>query len=101
MIRPFNNLTPAQAERLALLAEECGEVQQAIGKILRHGYAGVNPDDRKGVDNTRALERELGDVLCVVDMLCQARDLYMLNVEQARRAKRERVAKFLHHQDKL
>jgi hypothetical protein len=34
----FNQLTDAEAERLALLAEECGEVVQVIGKILRHGY---------------------------------------------------------------
>ena len=33
----FNNLTPGEAERLAILAEECGEVIQIIGKILRHG----------------------------------------------------------------
>lgn len=31
----FNGLTPAEAERLALLLEELGEAQQAIGKILR------------------------------------------------------------------
>jgi hypothetical protein len=24
--RPFNSLSPAEAERLAMLAEECGEV---------------------------------------------------------------------------
>ncbi len=31
----FNELTPAEAERLAYLAEECGEAIQIIGKILR------------------------------------------------------------------
>ena len=30
-----NNLTPAEEERLALLSEECGEVIQAIGKVLK------------------------------------------------------------------
>jgi hypothetical protein len=34
----FNSLTPAELERLSLLLEELGEAQQAIGKILRHGY---------------------------------------------------------------
>jgi hypothetical protein len=34
----FNGLAPAETERLALLLEELGEAQQAIGKILRHGY---------------------------------------------------------------
>lgn len=38
MSQPFNQLTNAQAERLHILLEELGEAQQAIGKILRHGY---------------------------------------------------------------
>lgn len=44
-IQHFNGLTPAEAERLALLSEELGEAQQAIGKILRHGYDSSNPVD--------------------------------------------------------
>ncbi len=41
----FNRLTPAEAERLAMLAEEAAEVIQIVGKILRHGYASYHPDD--------------------------------------------------------
>lgn len=44
----FNGLTPAEAERLAMLSEECGEVIQIIGKILRHGYDSYHPDDQPG-----------------------------------------------------
>ena len=33
----FNGLTPVQAELLALLSDECGELVQIIGKIMRHG----------------------------------------------------------------
>lgn len=56
----FNRLTPAEAERLALLAEECGEVIQAIGKVLRHGFESTHPDG--GPTNRESLERECGDV---------------------------------------
>ena len=38
MIYPFNELSPAEVERLAILAEEMGEAIQVIGKVLRHGY---------------------------------------------------------------
>lgn len=56
----FNQLTPAQAERLAILAEECGEVIQIIGKILRHGLDSCHPVTRE--TNRSALLREITDV---------------------------------------
>jgi hypothetical protein len=42
--RMLPNLNPAQAERLAILAEECGEIVQVIGKILRHGFESTHPE---------------------------------------------------------
>jgi hypothetical protein len=62
----FNGLSPAEAERLALLLEELGEAQQVIGKILRHGYEShhpENPDD----SNRALLEGELGDVMAAIE----------------------------------
>ena len=63
-------LDNAQIERLALLVEELGETQQAIGKILRHGYNSCHPKTR--VPNKISLERELGDVAFAVDMLIKS-----------------------------
>jgi len=70
MTDPFNGLTPAQAERLAMLAEECGEVIQVIGKILRHGYDSSHPSDRT-VTNRELLGRELTDLYAVASSLCR------------------------------
>ncbi len=58
----FNQLTPAQAERLAILMEECGEVVQIIGKILRHGYDSCSPFGASQETNRQALVRELFDI---------------------------------------
>lgn len=58
----FNALSPAQAERLAILMEECGEVVQIIGKILRHGFESVSPYGHSSETNREALIRELFDV---------------------------------------
>lgn len=58
----FNELTPAQAERLAILMEECGEVVQIIGKILRHGYDSCSPFGANPETNRQALVRELFDI---------------------------------------
>ena len=61
----FNGLRPAQAERLAMLAEECAEVIQVVGKILRHGYDSYHPDDAERRPNRQLLEKELVDVAAV------------------------------------
>lgn len=92
----FNQLTPAEAERLACLAEECGEVVQAIGKILRHGYDSRHPNG--GPDNRCSLERECGDVLATIDLFANAGDLTATRLEQFRTAKHESRKKYFHHQ---
>ena len=61
----FNKLTPAEAERLAMLAEECGEVIQVVGKILRHGYDSYHPDDPI-TTNRQLLQSELLEVVAVI-----------------------------------
>jgi hypothetical protein len=55
-----NGLTPAQLERLAFLSEELGEAQQAIGKIVRHGYDSYNPLVLTNSNNREDLEKEIG-----------------------------------------
>lgn len=95
----FNALTPAEHERLALLSEECGELVQAIGKILRHGYESYNPEDGwAGLSNRRALERECGDVRHAMIRMCEARDLREEAIHEFADRKALRVAEYLHHQ---
>lgn len=95
----FNDLSPAQAERLALLAEECGECIQAIGKILRHGYESRHPEgDHAGATNRQRLEEEIGDVEAAITMMVWAGDIGKEPVLRAARDKWKRVQKYLHHQ---
>jgi len=94
----FNQLTPAQAERLAILLEELGEAQQAIGKILRHGYDSVNPLVLGSPTNRKNLEKELGDVQCAIDRLCQARDIRRGAVNTWASKKQLLATPYLHHQ---
>lgn len=93
----FNQLTPAQAERLALLAEELGEAQQAIGKILRHGFESRHPTT-PGPTNRESLERELGDVCHAIARLADAGDVQAEVIEHRAADKRVTVAPYLHHQ---
>jgi hypothetical protein len=62
----FNQLTPAEAERLAYLIEEMGEALHIAGKVLRHGYASVNPLIVNSPDNRSMLEDEIKDVLTAI-----------------------------------
>ncbi len=67
-VHHFNGLSPEIAELMALLAEECGEVTQRVGKILRHGMR-VNPYDLNGATNGSKLEDELTDVFAIASLL--------------------------------
>ena len=59
-------LTPANRERLEMLAEEAAEIVQAVTKILRHGPNSYHPDDPDKVSNLIHLINELGDFSAIV-----------------------------------
>jgi NTP pyrophosphatase (non-canonical NTP hydrolase) len=52
-------------EVMAILQEECAEVIQAVSKINRFGIDEVH----KGVSNREHLEEEIGDLLCMIDLM--------------------------------
>lgn len=93
----FNKLSPAEAERLALLVEELGEAQQAVGKILRHGYESFNPcaPDHKG--NRQDLMKELADVRAVIQMMILRGDVSEPILKLLENDKLETVSHWLHH----
>ena len=97
-MKPFSNgLTPAEAERLAWLLEEMGEAQQAIGKVLRHGYESRHPDG--GPSNREHLTEEIGHVRAAITLLVGEKDVSGVRVVMAMEAKLHRVWRWLHHQE--
>lgn len=76
MTNQATGLLPAQIERLALVAEEAGEVIQAIQKILRHGFESSNPELplEQRVTNRQHLEKELGQLHLVMGILAASGD---------------------------
>ncbi len=94
-----NDLTAAQAERLAILLEEMGEAQQAIGKILRHGYHSWDPTIVSIRTNIDDLVKELGDVTCAIEMLCIAGDLDHVAIQRRTTEKFQKIKPYLHHQE--
>lgn len=91
----FNELTPAETERLVLVIEECAEVQQIISKILRHGYESYHPKD-SSKSNRQLLEKELGDLQHVIHRLMA--DVDENEVRHYETEKASKILPYLHHQ---
>jgi NTP pyrophosphatase (non-canonical NTP hydrolase) len=98
MKEAFNELSHAEAERLAFLAEEAGEVVQAVGKILRHGYESFHPEREEDGTNRSQLAREIGDFLAIVEMMVEQRDISAERIAASGASKRGRVLNYAHHQ---
>lgn len=101
----FNQLTPAEAERLALLVEEASEVQHIACKILRHGFQSHNPDlivnqreHGPKLTNREMLEKEIGHFNVAVDRMRAAFDIIPERIEFHERRKKDTGGKYMHHQ---
>ena len=92
----YNGLTPAQAERLAMLAEECAEVIQIVGKILRHGYDSFDPANPE-VSNRPILTGELTDVAAVTTAMLDANEVTFRTSSDIVAAW-QRKLRYAHHQ---
>lgn len=90
-------LTAAEEERLVILAEEAGEVVQAVAKVLRHGYNSSHPTYRTGVPNRSLLAEEVGHMAAVVRKMEELGDIAPVLVSVARRKKNESIEQYLHH----
>ncbi len=98
MSRP-PHLTPAELERLAYLSEECGELQKAIGKVLRHGYRSRNPEDPQAVENRAALEEEAADVVYAISLMVEGGELREKVLDRLVQSKINRHdMRWFHHQ---
>lgn len=93
-----NKLTPAELERLAILAEKLGYAQLCIGKILRHGYLSGDPATNSGATNRDLLEEGLGHVLHAAYRLCDAEDLSQSAIRRHAENKAATIEPWLHHQ---
>lgn len=98
----FNRLSPEVAELLAILAEECGEVAQRVGKVLRHGLR-VNPYEPDGATNAAKLEDELADIRAICGLLGRLGviDLNRIGLLQAPKLEKLRRPDILHHSSLL
>lgn len=95
-----NGLTPAEAERLAILIEECGEIIQAASKVLRHGYESYNPTVAPELRDTnrQSLMREIGDLDAICGRMVNEGDIDRQEIVKASTRKMLTLKRWTHHQ---
>lgn len=67
-------------EALVILQEECAEVSQIISKIHRFGPDSKPPTSNE--TNLTLLHKEIGDLLCMINICVEQK---LLNIEQLER----------------
>ena len=61
----MKTLTEKQREILLIAQEECAEVTQAISKTFRFGLT----ESYNGKTNQERLEEEVGDLVCMIELM--------------------------------
>lgn len=77
-------------EVMLITQEECAEVTQAISKVFRFGFA----SEHNGKSNKQHLEEEIGDLLCMIELMIEKGIVDGVAVAKAGVAKKEKLAKW-------
>lgn len=80
-----------QQEILVIAQEEAAEVIQEISKIFRFG---IDSQHRDGMSHRAKLEDELGDFLCMVDLMIEQEIVHAKSLTLAKLAKREKLKQY-------
>lgn len=95
-----NGISPAQAERLHKLAEECSELAAIIiMKTLRHGMDSYHPDDPSKVSNQQLIEGEMGDLFLAIGVCAGRGDLDINRAGDAAEQKKPQYTRYMHHDE--
>ena len=77
-------------ELLTITMEECAEVIQACSKIIRYGME----SEYGGMTARETLEKELGDLQCMIDLLHQNDTVSFTAMDEHSMAKHEKLKKW-------
>ena len=85
-----------QNEILLIAQEECAEVTQAISKCFRFGF----DSEYEAKTNRQRLTEEVGDLLCMIELLIANGVVDEMSVYNAKNAKMTKLAKWSNIFDK-
>lgn len=80
-----------QREILVITQEECAEVIQEISKIFRFGLNELHKD---GMTHTDKLELEIGDLLCMIDLLVEHKLINPDTIVTTKQNKQQKLKKW-------
>ena len=76
------NIMDKETELMVITMEECGEMIQACSKVLRTNY-----EEHALID----LTKEIGDVMCMIDLIVQNNYIDENDIKICARKKREKL----------
>lgn len=74
---------------MLIAQEECAEVTQAISKVFRFGFNSKHPE--RAMNNRECLEEEIGDLMCMVDLMIEHNMINRNNILYASGNKRKKL----------
>lgn len=77
-------------EVMLIAQEECAEVTQAISKVFRFGIDG----EHNGVTNRTRLEEEIGDLQCMISLMCEKGIVDPVAILEAKQRKLKKLEKW-------
>lgn len=77
-------------EIMLIAQEECAEVTQAISKVFRFGIDGTHNGDT----NRARLTEEVGDLQCMIDLMCEQGIISREQVNKAADAKLKKLKRW-------
>lgn len=90
-------MTESEKQILLICQEECAEVTQAISKVFRFGIDA----EYNGRTNYQRLNEEVGDLLCMIDLMVEANIIDDHAVHRALLQKRNKLQKWSQVFDKV
>ena len=90
-------MNAADRELLVCLIEECSEVIHAATKYIRHGADSYNPTLLTSPSNKQQLNKEIGDLGAIMELLDQRAILSDDVIHDYREGKLRRLNQYLHH----
>lgn len=87
----MTNKHDTMTEAFVILQEECAEVTQAVCKAFRFG---LDSSIAGGPTKKEELETEIGDLLCIIDILIEKAVLSDSVINGARKNKRLKLKKW-------